>query len=82
MPISGMLNAEDLEKISELLEDNGYGQSNIIVVIPVQSKAILSRINDDFFYRNNEEGTPPDVDEVNVKAGNVRFKYIVEEGQN
>ena len=82
MPINGMLNAEDLEKISELLEDNGYGQSNVIVVIPVQSKSILSRINDDFFYRNNEEGTPPDVDEVNVKVGNVRFKYMVEEGQN
>ena len=81
MPISGMLNTDDLEKISELLEDNGYGQSNLTVVIPVQSKSILSRINDDFFYRNNQDGTPPDVDEINVSVGNVRFKYIVEEGR-
>ena len=81
MLVNGILNGEDLEKISNLLEDNGYGQSNIVILIKVKNKEAISRINDDFFYRNNEEGTPPDVDEINVKVGNVSFKYVVEEGQ-
>lgn len=81
MLVNGILNGEDLEKISNLLEDNGYGQSNIVILIKVKNKEVISRINDDFFYRNNEEGTPPDVDEINVKVGNVSFKYVVEEGQ-
>lgn len=79
MPVKGLLNTEDLEKISNLLEDNGYGQSDITVVINVRSRDILSRINDDFYYRNNEDGIPPDVDEINVTVGNVKFKYIINE---
>lgn len=78
MPINGLLNSDDLEKISDLLEENGYGQSNITIVINVRSKDILSRINEDYFYRNNESGTPPEVDEVNVTVGNVKFKYVSE----
>ena len=79
MSVNGVLTASDLEKIAALLEENGYGSSNLTVVVGVRSKDVLSRINDDYFYRNNAEGTPPDVDEVNVDMGNVHFKYVVEE---
>ena len=79
MPIKGLLNESDLKKIAEVLEENGYGESNITVVIDVNSKAAISRINEDFFYRNNSEGTPPDVDEVNVTIGTTKFKYVVVE---
>ena len=79
MPVKGLLTSTDLEKISEILTDNGYGDYDLCVVIKVQNKNSLSRINDDFFYRNNSEGTPPDVDEVNVDVGGVHFKYVVDE---
>lgn len=80
MPINGLLNSNDLEKMAALLEDNGYGASNITVVIGVRSHEILSRVNEDYYYRNNESGNPPAVDEVNVSIGNIKFKYVVEEG--
>ena len=79
MSVSGILTADDLEKIAGLLEENGYIDKNITVVINVKNKETLSRINDDFYYRNNQEGVPPDVDEVNVTVSNTRFKYVVEE---
>lgn len=79
MSVNGLLTESDLKKIAELLEENGYGEHDIQIVINVKSPGILSRINDDFFYRNNQEGTPPDVDEVNVTVGNTKFKYIAKE---
>lgn len=79
MPVNGVLTISDLEKIASMLNDEGFGESNLTVIIKVRNKDILSRINDDFFYRNNAEGTPPDVDEVNVAMGGVNFKYVVEE---
>jgi len=81
MSVNGLLGSNDLEKIAGLLEENGYGDSNLTITINVRSKDILSRINDDFFYRNNVEGTPPEVDEVNVDVGGVHFKYVVDEGR-
>ena len=82
MPVNGLLNSNDLEKIASILEENGYGNSNITVVINVRTKGVLSRINEDFFYRNNVDGTPPDVDEVNVDVGEIHFKYIANEDGN
>ena len=79
MPVKGLLTSNDLEKIASMLNENGYGDSNITIVINVKSKNALSRINEDFFYRNNQEGTPPDVDEVNVDVGGTHFKYIANE---
>lgn len=79
MSVNGLLTSEDLEKIASLLEDGGYGTSDIMIVINVQSQGILDKINEDFFYRNNQEGTPPKVDEVKVSVGNVNFKYVVKD---
>jgi len=81
MPVNGVISSDDLVKISELLAENGYSSTDITVVINVRSNEILKRINDDFYYRNNDGGTPPDVDEINVNVGGINFKYVVEEGR-
>ena len=79
MAIGTVLKSDDLEKIAALLSDNGYKDSNITIVINARTKDILDRVNEDFFYRNNQEGTPPDVNEVNVDINGIHFKYVVEE---
>ena len=79
MAIGTVLKSDDLEKIAALLSDNGYKDSNITIVINARTKDILDRVNEDLFYRNNQEGTPPDVNEVNVDINGIHFKYVVEE---
>lgn len=77
MAIGSVLTFEDLQKIAEFIGDNGYSDK-VTIVVPVRNKETLARINDDFFYRNNNEGTPPDVDEIKVTVGGVNFKYVIE----
>ena len=79
MSVKGIYTEADLSKMAQILEENGFNSPSITVVINVKSKEVLSRINDDYFYRNNPEGNPPEVDEVNVEIGNIRFKYVVEQ---
>ncbi len=79
MPVGSVLSFDDILKISEALKE--YEDSNLTITIGVRSKDILDRINDDYFYRNNETGTPPEVDEVEVSVGKFHFKYVVDDGK-
>ncbi len=79
MAIGNIITIDDLNKITDLLIENNYGAYGITISIPVRSKEILSRINDDFYYRNNGEGTPPDVEEINVEISGIKFRYYINE---
>lgn len=79
MQLNKVLRTEDLFKIESLLSEEGYGDCGLEIVIRVRSKEILDRVNEEFYYSNNKEGTPPDVDDVNVLIGGTRFKYVVDE---
>lgn len=79
-----LLKGEDLMTISELLISNGYDE-NIEIVISVDDKATLRKINEDFFYRfANADGKAgeikdDDVDEVLINVAGINFKYVVKE---
>lgn len=68
------------DKINELFK--GKDISNMCIIFEVDDKT-LNRVNEDFYYRNESEGSfdkNEHVDEVNVNIGGVKFKYIKKEG--
>ena len=79
MQLNKVLKLDDLAKIYGALDEEGYGDSGLEIVIRVRSKEILSKVNEEFYYENSKEGEPPEVDEVNVQIGGINFKYIVKE---
>lgn len=79
MQLNKVLKLEDLFKIQALLEDEGYGNCGLEVVIKVRNREIFEKVNEEYYYSNNKEGTPPDVDNINVKIGNINFKYVVDD---
>ena len=78
MPVANILTIDDLFKIQALLEDEGYGDVDLDITMGLK-KPSFDRVNEQFYYMNNKEGTPPDVEEVAVNIGNVHFKYVVKE---
>lgn len=77
-----ILKYDDLLKISNLLNENGYGCENITVEIGIHTQKMLNRINDDFFYKSgkkDEERVTNDVSEVNVALNGIKFRYISDE---
>ena len=79
MPVGNILTMDDLLKIQALLSEEGYGECRLKITIPVRNTQTLARVNEEFYYKNNKEGTPPDVEVVDVNVGNINFEYIVEE---
>lgn len=78
MPIANILTLEDLYKIQALLEDEGYGDIDLDITVGLK-KSAFNKVNEEFYYMNNKEGTPPDVEEIEVKIGHVNFKYVMRE---
>lgn len=78
MPIGNVLTLEDLSKIEAFLEEEGYADMGLEIVIPVR-EPVFKKVNEEMYYMNNSEGVPPDVDEIEVRIGGVNFKYVVRE---
>lgn len=75
-----VLTIEDLGLISNFFFDNALGDGNIVIEICVDDKETLKKVNEDFFYRLNKNGTLPkneDVSDVKVDIGDIHFKYVV-----
>lgn len=72
-----MLKIDDLYNIAAAIDDAGYGGAPIEILIHVPSKDIMEKVNEEYFYANNGDGTPPDVDTVEVSVGDVKFRYII-----
>lgn len=68
---------DDLINMSEIL-NNEFGKtidlSLFEIIINVDDNTI-KKINEDLYYRYNSDGSPEDVDEVNVRSNGIRFKY-------
>lgn len=80
MQLDRILRLNDLFTIQEAIVDAGYGEDKLEITLKVRAVPILQQINVDLFYKENNEGEPPEeVDEVNVNIGNVHFKYVLDE---
>lgn len=75
-----VLKFEDILKISAILEENGFSDANMTVVLGVASQALLNKINEDLFIRNkgeNDGEIKSNVSEIDVNVNNINFKYIL-----
>jgi TnpA family transposase len=77
-----ILNSDDLEIISNFLNENGFSDAGLKILIQVDNKDMLRNINDDYFYRFASDGGSRanenrDADEVNVNIGGIEFSYVV-----
>lgn len=77
-----MLLYDDLLKICDLLNENGYDQDSMEVYIPLLTKELLNKVNEDIYYKTHpEDEIHTNVDEINVCVGNKFFKYYVDNRQ-
>lgn len=70
----------DLYDIANLLEEKGYGDSNMVILLEVDSEEELNYISDTYFYKTyGKEFTPPTIkDYFDVNIGtSIRFRYAV-----
>lgn len=79
MRLNKVLKLEDLAKIYAAIDEEGYGDSGLEIILRVRSKEILDKVNEQFYYEDRKEGTPPDTDEVIVTIGGTTFKYVVDD---
>ena len=59
------------------MEENGYSDANITILLGVASKTLLKKINEDLFLRNKNESNEKLKENVNVNVNNINFKYIL-----
>ncbi len=76
-----ILKYDDLVQISNILNEVGYGCSNVTIEIAIHTQKMLNRINDDFFYKSGkkEEDRVTDVSDINITLNGVKFRYICDE---
>ena len=79
--IGTVLEYSDLMEIAGFLINNKYDVAGISVELPLDSKEMLEKINEDFFYRteNGNSNLNPNVSEVIVNVGGINFRYFVKQ---
>lgn len=76
-----VLKGEQLLEIARFLTEKGYDQG-VSIEIEVENKAMLQKINDDFYYRYaGGEGEAPkdEIDDVQINIGGVKFRYFAKQ---
>ena len=77
-----VLKYDDLLKIEEFLRENELDNGNLSVVMYIETQERLNRINKDYYYKVNPNGTDAldqDVKNINIQVGNVTFTYRLRE---
>ena len=77
-----LLKYDDLLKIEEFLRENELDNGNLSVVMYIETQERLNRINKDYYYKVNPNGTDAldqDVKNINIQVGNVTFTYKLRE---
>ena len=84
MQVNRLLTKEDIYTIQELLDDAGYGDCGLEILIKVRTRDILNKVNEEFYYgsEGNESAPPDDVDKVVVVMGGVKFRYELDDGSD
>jgi len=86
MSIGSVLNFEDVIDIAQFLVERGLNNNGITISVELESKELLDKINEDFFYRitngENYKALDPDITEVNLNIEGIDFKYYIKEKNN
>lgn len=71
------LNLSDILTIANLMDENNLIGNNVSVLIEINDKAALRKLNEDFYYRLNrsDKETDFDSDEFIVNVCGLRFIY-------
>lgn len=69
---------EDIVKLSQILNENGFANKDITINIGVKTPEMLNRINEEIYFRNsNKENSLKIVDEIILNVGGYTYKYYV-----
>lgn len=69
---------EDIVKLSQILNENGFANKDITINIGVKTPEMLNRINEEIYFRNsNKENSLKIVDEIILNVGGYKYKYYV-----
>lgn len=72
---------ENIIKLSEILKQNDFSNVNMEIIFKIKNIELLNRINEDIYYKNKTNDTPPikHVDEIVLNINGIKFKYILDE---
>jgi hypothetical protein len=74
---------EDIVKLSQMLNENGFANQDITINIGVKTPEMLNRINEEIYFRNsNKENNLKIVDEIILNVGGYKYKYYVNNEEN
>lgn len=74
---------EDIVKLSQILNENGFANKDITINIGVKTPEMLNRINEEIYFRNsNKEDNLKIVDEIILNVGGYKYKYYVNNDEN
>lgn len=74
---------EDIVKLSQILNENGFANKDITINIGVKTPEMLNRINEEIYFRNsNKENSLKIVDEIILNVGGYKYKYYVNNDEN
>jgi hypothetical protein len=74
---------EDIVKLSQILNENGFANKDITINIGVKTPEMLNRINEEIYFRNsNKENNLKIVDEIILNVGRYKYKYYVNNEEN
>ena len=74
---------EDIVKLSQILNENGFANKDITINIGVKTPEMLNRINEEIYFRNsNKENNLKIVDEIILNVGGYKYKYYVNSDEN
>jgi hypothetical protein len=74
---------EDIVKLSQILNENGFANKDITINIGVKTPEMLNRINEEIYFRNsNKENNLKIVDEIILNVGGYTYKYYVNNSEN
>lgn len=74
---------DDIVKLSQILNENGFANKDITINIGVKTPEMLNRINEEIYFRNsNKENNLKIVDEIILNVGGYKYKYYVNNDEN
>ena len=74
---------EDIVKLSQILNENGFANKDITINIGDKTPEMLNRINEEIYFRNsNKENNLKIVDEIILNVGGYKYKYYVNNEEN
>lgn len=81
MQLNQLIKYDEAVKIAAIFKENGFDRLEFSILIEVDDKRMLDKVNEDYFYitPENREKKPEYGDEVVVDIDGIKFVYKVKE---